>query len=182
MRTLHACTINLSHLVSKDACRPGLPPFGTRMPPVKAKGDLATLACLQQLGLRLGAGLVPLAVSQGAPLPALRCLAEHGALWGRSQLAHALRRLEAAYQSPRDAERQEVEAGLRGRRVPGRGQRRMLTTVICCFSPTRHDARSGRRTLWTAQLGHAGYGCVAGDRCVTQCHFGLLLLFVAGSE
>ncbi len=77
-------------------------------------GDLSTLVCLQRLGLPLGEGAVGLAVSRGAPLPALMWLTEHGAPWGHGELRGKLSALAAAYPSPRDRERRDVEAWLRG--------------------------------------------------------------------
>ncbi len=62
-------------------------------------GDLGTLACLQRLGVPLCAGLVAAAVSEWAPLPALRWLVEQGAPWSSSEIREALTRLEERLQS-----------------------------------------------------------------------------------
>ncbi len=78
-----------------------------------ANGDLGTLACLQRLGLRLGRGVIGVAVWQGAPLPALRWLVKQGAPWDGSELAARLSKLKTAYPSSRKQERREVEAWLR---------------------------------------------------------------------
>ncbi len=79
-----------------------------------ANGDLGTLNYLQRLGLPLGEGVITAALSQGAPLPALRWLTQHGAPWTRGTLAGKLGELGAAYPSQRGCERREVEAWLRG--------------------------------------------------------------------
>ncbi len=80
-----------------------------------ANGDVSTLACLRRLGLRPGRGVIGVAVHEGAPLSALQWLIKHGAPWYRSDLTDRLSQLAAAYPSPRDDERRDVEAWLRGR-------------------------------------------------------------------
>ncbi len=109
------CEATLRALVAANACTEGRPGLAAVWYVHAAcNGDLGTLACLRQLGCPLSEGVVGMAVSEGAPLPALRWLAEKGARWGHDQLADKLSELAAFYPSPRDGERREVEAWLRG--------------------------------------------------------------------
>ncbi len=60
-------------------------------------GDRGTLQCLRRLGVPMGEGALAEAVREGAPLPALKWLVEHGAPAGRSELHEALQHLESPF-------------------------------------------------------------------------------------
>lgn len=77
-------------------------------------GDPGTMECLRRLGMPLGEGVLGAAVKQGAPLCALEWLVEQGAPWGVWEVRFAVGMLEVHYPRPRDRERQEVGAWLKG--------------------------------------------------------------------
>ncbi len=76
-------------------------------------GDRGTLVCLQRLGLPMGELVLGAAVVQGAPLPALRWLVEHGAPTGEALICRILGVVGTCYEG-RDREQQEVKAWLQG--------------------------------------------------------------------
>ncbi len=76
-------------------------------------GDRGMLACLQRLGLPMGEGALGAAVRQGAPLPALRWLVEHGAATQAARDRVVLASISNYYKW-RNQEQQEVQAWLQG--------------------------------------------------------------------
>ncbi len=76
-------------------------------------GDLATLVCLRRLGVRLTAKALVAAIEEGAPLPALKWMADQGVHVGGRELREAAGKLSEHYRAPRERRRQAVEAWLK---------------------------------------------------------------------
>ncbi len=76
--------------------------------------DRGTLARLRQLGLPVHGDLLAVAAQLGAPLSLLQWLVEQGAPCCSNMIDLLLGELEDGYPAPREQERREVEAWLRG--------------------------------------------------------------------